>query len=337
MASSQLVLGHVGIGAWGMNVFRSFNALPNARVKTCCDLDTVTLRELHRAYPHVQTTSTFQDLIQDPDIRAVAIATPAETHFDFAQAALRAGKHVFVEKPMTLNAAHAAQLAGLAKQTKLKLMVGHLLQFHPAVVELRRTIEAGILRNISYIHCLRLGSRRAHIKETSLWDLAPHDVSLILYLLNPKVVSVSATGDALKHPVEGDTAFITIRCADGLIVHIHVSSLEPTKTRRLSIIAENGLAVFDDMEPQDKLKLFRFSERSPKHRPFEDALQLKTMETVIPRVWHEPPLQLQCQHFVDCLLNDQPHRSNQEHGRRVIEILHAAAAALQRGGAPIYF
>lgn len=337
----MLTLGQVGLGYWGPNVLRNFSLLPEVRVKTCCDLDPAVLARVRRHYPALQTTTDFAQLLGDDEIEAVAITSPSATHYELARAALLADRHVFVEKPIALTAAQAEELVELAEARGRVLMVGHLLMYHPAVTRLKKLIDGGELGEIYYVYASRLNLGVVRRNENAMWSLAPHDISVALYLLQEEPTVVAAQGLTYLQPGVPDTVFLTLRFASGRAAHIHVSWLDPHKVRQITVVGSRKMAVFDDVEATEKLRIYDKGVELPQqhslpgYESYGDSLSLRFGDIHIPRVEMREPLRIECQHFVDCVLKGQRPLSDGRNGLQVLRVLEAGQRSLDREGEPV--
>ena len=333
MSETTIGLGMAGLGHWGPNLLRNFAALPGCEVRICCDREPAALERASKQYPSLAVTREFDDLLAAP-IDAVVIATPAPTHFQLARAALLAGKHVFVEKPITLDLAHAQELIRLAEERGRVLMVGHLLEYHPAVERLSQLIASGELGELRYIYSQRLNLGVVRRDENVMWSLAPHDISVLLMLLGGRPVEVSAQGVAYLQPGVEDVVFLAVRFDNGRLGHVHVSWLDPHKTRRFTVVGERKMAVFDDMESTEKLRIYDQGV-VPQYTSYGEALTLRFGDIHIPRVDMREPLKLECQHFADCVREGRQPRSDGHDGLRVLRVLAAGQQSLDQGGVPV--
>ena len=326
----------VGAGGWGKNLIRNYYQIPASTLKTVCDLDTKKLEQIQGLYPGVGTTTQFGDVINDPEIQGVVIATTGETHFDLCSRALDAGKDVYVEKPFTLHAAEAEQLVAKADQLGRIVMVGHLLEYHPVVNRLKEMITAGDLGQIHYIYSQRLNLGTVREDENALWNFAPHDISVILYLLGKEAVDVSARGQCyLRNNIE-DVVFLSINFADGTTGHVHVSWLDPHKVRKTTIVGSKKMAVFDDMEASEKLRVYdKGAKFSEDYNTFAEYVGLRFGDITIPHINVGEPLKLECTHFIDCINSRQQPLSDGRDGLRVIRVLEAAQKSLKQNGQPV--
>ena len=329
-------LGVVGLGHWGPNILRAFMALKGGQVQWACDRDEERLKKVASTFPHLSLTCRYEDLLQDETLDAVAIATPASQHHLMAKAALEAGKHVFVEKPLALEKEEARELIALA-QTKAKtIMVGHLLLYHPAIRMLKDLIRAGELGHLHYIYSTRVNLGQVRQEENALLSFAPHDISVILYLLDAHPTEVSAVGgDYLQEGIE-DVVFLTLRFPNGALAHCHVSWLDPHKIRKFTVVGSKKMAVFDDMEPSDKVWIY---DKGVEHRrefsSFGEFLSLRFGDIHIPRVEMREPLHIECQHFLDCIDQGKRPLSDGENGLAVLEVIDAANRSLKQRGRPV--
>lgn len=354
----MITLGQVGLGYWGPNVLRNFQSLSQAHVKMCCDVDTRALQQIARQYPGLHTTPDYGELLQDTEIDAIVVTSPTLTHYELARAALVTGRHVFVEKPIALTTGQAEDLVALAEERKRVLMVGHLLMYHPAVTRLKQLVDSGELGEIYYLYARRLNLGKVRRIENAMWSLAPHDIAVALYLLGGEPVSVAAQGLTYLQPGVPDTAFITLRFARGLhspqdagpgkpeareddtrsgpAAHIHVSWLDPHKVRRFTVVGSRKMVVFDDMESTEKLRIYDKGVEVPKYDSYGDSLSLRFGDIHIPNIEMWEPLRLECQHFVDCIVDGTTPLSDGRNGLQVLRVLEAGQLSLEREGEPIH-
>jgi predicted dehydrogenase len=329
----MITLGQVGLGYWGPNLLRNFEALSDATVKVVCDLDGAALGRVGDRYPRLVCTSDYTDLLRDPEIEAIVVTSSAATHHRLAQAALEAGKHVFVEKPIALRVQDAEMLVRLAGDRGLVLMVGHLLLYHPAVTHLKALVDSGDLGDVYYVYTERRNLGKVRQDENAMWSLAPHDISVALYLLGEMPVTASAQGQAYLQPGIEDTVFFTLRFADGRLVHSHVSWLDPHKVRRLTVVGSRQMAVFDDTEPAEKLRIYdKGVDRTPEYNSYGDALTLRFGDIYVPRIEMREPLRLECQHFLDCIERGGQPLSDGRNGLQVLRVLDALQRSLDNKG-----
>ena len=329
----MIILGQVGVGYWGPNLLRNFQTLPTARVKTLCDLNGEALARASERYPGLLRTTEYADLLRDPEIGAIVVSSSATTHYRLAQAALEAGKHVFVEKPIALREDEAEILIRLADERGLVLMVGHLLLYHPAVTRLKELLDSGQLGDIYYLYSERRNLGKVRHDENAMWSLAPHDIAVALYLLGEMPAAVSAQGQAYLQPGIEDTVFFTLRFADGRLAHSHVSWLDPHKVRRLTVVGSRQMAIFDDVEPSEKLRIYdKGVDRTPEYDSYGDALTLRFGDIYVPHMEMQEPLRLECQHFVDCVTHGRRPLSDGQNGLAVLRVLGCLQRSLDSEG-----
>jgi len=324
--SPQIAL--LGCGYWGKNLARNLHELGALRL-VCDPAESGRLIAAEIA-PQVATSSEFNDALKSGDIEAVVIATPAETHFDLAAAALNAGKDVFVEKPLALHASEGEQLNALAQELGRVLMVGHLLEYHPAVVRLHELIVAGELGNVNYIYSNRLNFGKVRTEENALWSFAPHDVAVILRLLGEMPVEVTCVGGSYLTPGLADVTVSTLQFQSGRRAHIFVSWLNPFKEQKLVVMGEQRMAVFNDVAVEDKLVLYNQRVDFQKAMPVlqNDGQQAITLTG-------GEPLRRECEHFLECVATRSTPLTDAESGVRVLRVLEACQASLQENGRPI--
>lgn len=326
----------VGAGGWGKNLVRNYYEIPDVNLRYVCDLDTDKLQKMSRQYPSIRTTTSFEDLLRDPKLDAVVIATTAPSHYALSKAALEAGKDVYVEKPFVLEVDEALELNKLADASGRILMVGHLLEYHPVVNRLKQMIESGELGDIHYIYSQRLNLGTVREDENALWNFAPHDISSILYLLGKEPVDVSARGQSyLQNGVE-DVVFLTLTFADNSMANIHVSWLDPHKVRKLTIVGSTKMAVFDDLEANEKLRVYdKGAQFASDYDTFAEYIGLRFGDITIPHIKAGEPLRVECLHFLDCVRDRTQPLSDGRDGLRVVKVLDAAQRSLKSNGEPV--
>jgi predicted dehydrogenase len=318
----------LGCGYWGKNLARNLHEL--GALQLVCDPAESGRTAAAENAPGVSISSEFNDALKSFDIDAVVIATPAETHFELAAATLNAGKDVFVEKPLALQASEGEQLNDLAQELGRVLMVGHLLEYHPAVVCLRELIDAGELGNVNYIYSNRLNFGKVRTEENALWSFAPHDVAVILRLLGEMPVEVTCAGGSYLTPGLADVTVSTLQFQAGRRAHIFVSWLNPFKEQKLVVMGEQRMAVFNDVTAEDKLVLYDqrvdFQEAMP-------VLQNDGQQAIA--LSGDEPLRRECEHFLECVTTRSSPLTDAESGVRVLRVLEAFQASLQENGRPI--
>ena len=343
-SSTPLSIAVVGAGYWGPNLVRNFARVQRGRLVAVCDLDTARLAQLKSLCTDANATTDYAALLADKSVDAIVLATPARAHFEMARAALEAGKHVYVEKPLCLSSSDAARLLELSKQRGRVLMVGHLLEYHPAVEFLLDLIERDEIGELRYLYSQRLNLGQVRADENALWSLAPHDISVANLLLGGNPQSVTASGQAFLRPDVHDVVFLTISYPGGRLAHVHVSWLDPHKTRQITLVGSKQMAVFDDMAPSEKLRLYDkgFDWQTADGVPTatfsadaETALKVRFGDVTIPHLPATEPLLLECQHFVDSINNGTTPRIDGLDGLQVVQVLEAAQQSLEQGGAPV--
>jgi predicted dehydrogenase len=326
-------VGIVGAGYWGPKLIRNFRDLSTATVSLVCDLQKERLNHIQGLYPDINVTQDFNALLAS-DIDAVVVATPVATHYGLARAALLAKKHVLVEKPLTASSAHAQALVDLARQQKRVLMVGHTFEYNPAVILLKDIIKSGKLGDIYYVNATRVNLGIFQQDINVLWDLAPHDLSILLFLLDMDPISVSARGAAYVQPGIHDIAYLNVNFPNNVMAGIQVSWLDPCKIRRITVVGSKQMVVYDDLEPVQKIKVYDKGVDKP---PYSDTyeqfkLSYRYGEVTTPLVPTDEPLHVECAHFVDCIGDGKQPCSNGEVGLKIVRILEKAQKSLLNGG-----
>ena len=317
----------VGAGYWGKNLVRNFSGLGS--LAAICDNDAERLASFGAQHPGVKLVRAYSEVLRDETIQAVAIATPAEGHADSVREALLAGKDVFVEKPLCLSVQEGAELVALAKKNNRILMVGHLLWYHPAVLKLKELIRTGELGRIQYIYSNRLNLGKIRREENILWSFAPHDISVILGLLNETPDGVLAQGGNYLHQHIADVTISLLSFPSGVKAHIFVSWLHPFKEQKLIVVGDRKMAVFDDLEKKDKLILYPHSIDWKDNLPIANKAAAQTVE-----LEQGEPLRAECQHFLDCVATRTKPRTDGEEGLRVLSVLQRCQEALEQKAGP---
>ncbi len=335
----------IGTGAWGKNLFRNFLTMSESELRMCCDLDGSRCSGLLAGVPGVVGTTDPEDIFSNPEIDAVVIATPAPTHFDLARRAMEAGKDVFVEKPMTLALADAEELVRLSDELDRVLMVGHLLEYHPGVLKMKDLLDCGELGDVYYLYSERVNLGKIRKDENALWSFAPHDISIILYLLGEEPIEVAARGAAYIQAGIEDVVFLWMRFSNDRLAQIHVSWLDPHKVRRTTLVGSKKMVVFDDMQAGEKIRIYdkgvngseggNGNGKNGKFVGFDEALSLRFGGVTIPALPSAEPLRIECQHFIECVENHARPRSDARDGLRVVRVLDAAQRSLKAGGKTI--
>ena len=321
-------LAAIGAGYWGVNLIRVFHRL--GVLGRICDFNVPRLQQLAAEYPDVPVEPSYDAILNDSSIDAVVIATPAETHYDLARRALRAGKDVFVEKPLVLRADEAEELTALSARMGRILMVGHLLEYHPAIARLQQLITEGEMGRIEYIYSNRLNLGKVRREENALWSFAPHDISVILLLLKELPIQVTATGGTYLQPNIADVTVSTMLFSHGTRAHLFVSWLHPYKEQKLVVVGEKRMAVFDDVRKTEKLQLYDkridlVNGQFVVERPTAQAVDFPADE----------PLMVECRHFIECVETRRTPKSDGVDAWRVLKVLEASQRSLSMNGEPV--
>ena len=325
----------VGAGHWGKNLVRNYASLKGAELKYVVDISEKTRQSMSSLYPQAKVVEDIGVALADDSVDAVVVAVDAPYHFDIAKAALQAGKHTYVEKPLTLCSKDSKELVDLAEAKGLKLMVGHLLEYHPAVNYMKDAIDSTDVGDPLYLYFQRVNLGIVRQKENAWWSLAPHDISVACYLFGDRPVTVSASGHAYLQEGIEDVVFANLKFADGKMAHIHVSWLDPHKIRKVTLVGSQKMIVFDDMEAAEKVRVYDKGATVKSVNSYAEAITLRMGDILIPKVAGGEPLGTECRHFLDSIENDATPRSDGKDGLRVVEILEAGSESLRRGGEPI--
>jgi len=328
----------IGCGYWGPNLIRNFIQIPESKVKYCCDLDEDKLEHINSLYPEPKVTQDYKEVLNDPTVEAVAIATPVYTHFELAKEMLEAGKHVFVEKPLTHTSQEARELIKLAKKKGKVLMVGHTFLYTAAVNKLKELIDSGELGDVLYISCQRRNLGLFQDDINVVWDLGTHDISVILYLLNgrlgEKECRIVATGQSHFLSENEDVAFITLNFVDKIVANLHLSWLDPCKIRNMTVVGTKKMVVYDDIETLEKIKIYDKGVLVPNlHNSFgEFQLSYRYGDITIPRLKQEEPLKAELSHFLECIREDKKPLTDGENGYQVVRMIEKINESLKNGG-----
>jgi predicted dehydrogenase len=326
----------VGTGDWGANLVRNFGALPGARLAALCDTDPARLERTAARYPQARAVARVDEIAADPEIDAVVVSASAASHHPVAKTLLLAGKDVFVEKPLALSVPHAEELVALARDRARILMVGHLLLYHPAGRHLKEMVRRGELGELHYVTSQRVNLGKVRRDENALWSFAPHDLSVILHLLEQDPLDVAARGSAFLQKGIEDVVFLHLRFADGRMAHVHVSWLDPHKLRQFTVVGSQKMVVFDDMEASEKIRVYdKGVERGGEIVSYSEALTVRSGDILIPKISLQEPLRLECLHFLECVRERRAPLTDGASGLAVVRVLAAAQASLEAGGAPV--
>lgn len=333
----MITLGIIGYGYWGPNLVRNFSEALGTRVVAVADLDEQRLRLVKARYPAVQATTDYQALLSDPEIDAVAIATPVSSHFDLAMEALRAGKHVFIEKPLAATAEQAERLVDEADKRRLVLHVDHTFIYTGAVRKMRELVEKGEIGDLYYYDSVRINLGLFQSDVDVMWDLAVHDLSIMDYVFPSKPVAVSASG--IRH-VEGkptNIAFLTVFFEDNCIAHLHVNWLAPVKVRRTLIGGSRKMIVYDDLEPSEKIKIYDkgITVENSKEDVYQQRIGYRTGDMWAPMLPATEALKVEAEHFARSVTQGESSPSDGQAGLRVVQILEASTRSLSERGRPV--
>ena len=328
----NLILAQFGCGYWGPNLLRNFSALPNCSVKYVADPSAERRAFVERNFPQTTAVESIERVLDDPEVKAVLVAAPAETHFTLAKKVLESGKHVFVEKPLATKADEVDELAKCAASRDLVVMAGHTFIYNPAVRYVKQLVDAGELGEIRYIYSQRLNLGRIRADIDALWNFAPHDISIIQYWLgNPEPVSVSRQGMAYMQDGIDDVVFLNLEYPNRVIANIHVSWLDPQKVRKMIIVGSKKMVVYDDVA-DNKIAIYDkgidrkavLGENMDFDHPERLQFNYRSGDILLPQIKFSEPLKIEAEHFADCILNSRVPLTGVEHARAVVSILERA-------------
>jgi predicted dehydrogenase len=333
----------VGAGYWGINHVRAFAHARDCELVAVCDPDARALERAAQFAPRARRCAALEEVL-GRDVDAVVLATPAVAHATQAQAALAAGKHVFVEKPMALATSDAAETLAAATRAGKTLMVGHLMLYHPGYERLRQLVHGGEIGDVYYVYALRVNLGRLRRDENALWSFAPHDLSMILDLLQSRPATVAARGQAYLQPGVEDVVFVNLEFADGPEAHpaarkmaqVQLSWLDPRKERRLTVVGSRKMVELDDVQPTEKLRIYdKGYDRPPEFTQFSEYLTVRHGDIHIPQLAMHEPLEAECAHFIRAVMTGTAPRTDGQHGLEVVRVLEAAQQSLRAGGVPV--
>jgi predicted dehydrogenase len=333
----KITIAVVGCGYWGPNLIRNFSALPQCQVRYVCDVDDKRLAHMKSLYPQVETTKDFEQIVGDKDVDAVVVATPVHLHYELAKKSLEAGKHTFVEKPMTQSSEQCNELVQLAAKKKLTLMVGHTFIYSAPVRRIQEIVKSGDIGEIQYISSRRLNLGLFQKDINVAWDLAPHDISIILYLLGKPPLSVNCQGKAHINKDIEDVTNMSLDFDNDGFATIHSSWLDPNKVREMVIVGSQRMIVYDDNQPLEKIKIYDKRVEAPPHYDTFAEFQYSYHygDMYAPYIKQVEPLKVEGQHFLDCIKSGKTPESSGLDGLRVIQILEASSRSLKNGGAKV--
>jgi predicted dehydrogenase len=320
-------IGVVGLGYWGPNLARNFDRLPGAELRWICDQSQAALERWAPSFPDTRISGSLHELVEDPELDAVVVATHVPSHAALATRVLAAGKHCFVEKPLAQSVAEAEQVVAAAREAGKVLMVGHLLEYHPGVQKLKEIADSGELGKIHYLYSNRLNLGVIRDEENALWSLGAHDVSVLLHLANGEEPSeCEARGESYMQPGIEDVVFCYLRFPSGLAAHLHLSWLDPHKERRFTVVGAKKMATFDDMEIERKVTVYDKG-FDQKYESYGEYVT-RSGDIWSPHVSNEEPLRIECRHFIERIVDGGEPRSGGESGLRVVRVLEALQRSL---------
>lgn len=330
-------VGVVGIGYWGPNIIRNFYSHPETQVKMCCDLKDERLQFVEKTYPAIETTNEYKDVLKSTEIDLVAICTPVFTHYELAREALKAGKHVLIEKPMTSTSAQAEELINLAEQKNRQIFVDHTFLFTGSVKKIKEVIESGEIGDLLYFDSVRVNLGLFQHDVNVIWDLAPHDISIMDYCLSQKPECVIATGsDHFRGGME-DVAYMTVYYPNNLIGHIHTNWLSPVKVRQTLIAGSKKMIVWDDIQPSEKVRIYDkgVDVINGVDQVYNMLIQYRTGDMYCPKIDGTEALKAEVTHIADCLMNGTKPVSDGQAGLMVVKILEASDQSVKNRGREI--
>jgi predicted dehydrogenase len=326
----------VGLGYWGPNWVRNLTQVRAAKRLVCCDLSPERRDRIGQLYPNVELSSQFDEILADPDIEGVIVATPVNTHYEIARRCLDRGKSVLVEKPLATSQLHASDLVQRARDNGQVLMVGHTFEYSAPVLKIRKILESGELGQVLYVSSTRanLGLFQHHVNV--VWDLATHDISIILMLLGLMPQQVSCQGQSHYKTGEEDVALLTLRFTNDIMAFVHVSWLDPNKIRQMTIVGSRKMLVYDDTAVQEKIRIYDKGVNVSRYYDTYGDFQFSYRygDITIPRIEESEPLKSECEHFVECIRNSSVPATDGINGLRVVSVLEAANKSMRRGGQP---
>lgn len=334
--------GLVGVGYWGPNLARNLNNTENATLAWVCDANEKSLGKIASNYPKVRTTGDLSQMLAASDLDAVVVATPAGTHFDIATQCLKAGKHVLVEKPLAMSTAECDALIDLAGSKDLRLMVGHTFLYSPPVLKMKELVDAGEIGDVYYAYSTRVNLGQIRKDVNAMWNLAPHDIAIFLYLFGAAPISVSAKGITQIQPGIEDVVFMYLDFPGNITAHVHVSWLDPGKVRKLTLVGSKKMVIYDDANADVKIQILDKGVTKVANGNAESfssfgefQLLLRAGDVLIPKIAATEPLKMECQHFADCIISGERPLTDGVHGKQVVRILEAAQESMRTGSGPV--
>ena len=337
--TKQIKVGVVGCGYWGPNLVRNFRSLGDCSLKMMCDISEQRLDHLRALYPEVEGATDFKHMLNGAGLDAVVVATAVKLHFPMAKASLLAGKHTMIEKPMAASSKECEELIEIARKKGLVLMVGHTFLYSPAVRKIKQIVDCGDIGEIRYISARRLNLGLFQKDINVAWDLAPHDLAIILYIIEDSPLSVSCRGSAHVTPGVEDVTSMSLCFPKNRSAIVHSSWLDPRKIREMTIVGSKRMIVYDDVAPLEKIRIFDARVERPPHydtfAEFQYAYHYGDMYA--PYIKQEEPLKAECQHFLECIRDGKMPLSSGKQGLELVRILEAASVSLRQNGSPVHF
>jgi predicted dehydrogenase len=332
VSKKKVGIGIVGLGYWGPNLIRNFSEVEKCNVLMACDLDEDKLRLIGQRYPSIQVTSRYDDLLNAPNIDAIAIATPVYTHYELARKALERKKHAMIEKPMCATVGEAQSLINTAHENNKLLMVDHTFLYTSSIRKIKELVSSGKLGSIYYFDSVRINLGLFQPDVNVVWDLAPHDFSIANYVIEEEPVSLSVLGKDVNDNKVACMAYVTMKYRSGIIAHIHVSWLSPVKVRRIIVGGSKKMIIYDDVEPTEKVRVYDTGVQFDytKENPLQPTYRLGDIH--VPRLEQKEALWVEASHFVDCILHNKKPLTDAEAGLAVVKLLEAADTSLSEGG-----
>ena len=331
---TDLRIGAIGCGYWGPNLIRNFIEIPGAQVIAISDIQEEPLKRMMQRFPQIEvSTRDYRDLFT-MNLDAVVIATPPATHYTIARDCMEHGLHVLVEKPITLDSDDAAKLIKVAEENNCVLMVGHTFEYNSAVRAMKQMIQSGELGDIYYIDAIRASLGLFQTKANVVWDLAPHDISILRYLLDADPISVNTHGSSCVQEGIEDVAYTTLMFPNNVLAHIRSSWLDPSKQRRITVVGSKKMVIYDDVEPLEKIKIYDKGVKAIRHTDTfgEFSFAYHYGDVVIPYIRFDEPLRVQCTHFLECVRDGKQPQTDGHNGMRVVQVVEAAQRSMKNGG-----
>ena len=328
MSGERVRIGLAGLGYWGPNLARNFDDLPDAELAWLCDADPDRLARYGERFPAARTTESLDDVLADDSVDAVVVATPAVTHHDLARRTLVAGKHAFVEKPLALSTGEAEELVAVAEERGLVVMPGHLLLYHPGVAKLKELVDSGELGRVLYVYGNRQNLGQIRRDENALWSLGAHDLSVILHLVEEEPVELWARGESFLAPDVEDVVFCYLTFPSGIVAHMHLSWLDPHKMRRMTVVGDRKMAVFDDMELERKVTVY--DKAAEQGTDTYGEWRTRTGDISVPKIPNDEPLRLECERFLALVRGEREAGAVARNGVAVVRALEELQASLER-------